>query len=267
MTSTFDLTKLSLESIVSALKRRRYFTVALVSWIAMGVLSISVLIPQAQQILDVTKQIQSTQSDLDKAKTAAAFADSLSASSLQKELDSFNHVLPATKPIIPLLSSLERVAGNAQITITSFDVVPGKIATQGGTLDTTGQTKSTIPGLLALPLKLEVMGTFGNMNLFFQGLDEVAPLVHASSIQFAALGSNSKDASASAQFKAVVNLESLFIPDQPKKAVSGAIPVLVKRTPEQQAVVDRVIQLASQNEFVLPSVNASGSGRLNYFTF
>ena len=203
------LSQITLSSIELYMKRHTYLTVAIVSWVVMIALSVLFVFPQGQRIVTETTQITLQQKKLSDATTKVAFLQALNGQDLERERTLLQTVLPSQKPVTPLISSMEKLAQDAGVTLKNFELNPGSVATTSAT-QTTTITKGFVPGVSSLPLKLEVQGGFAQMNTFFKSLDNLVPLVNVKTINFTQLSQNITSAGADAQYKASVELESLY---------------------------------------------------------
>lgn len=215
------LDQLSFASISAYLRKHRYLTVAVASWGVMIILGLSFLVPQIRLITEHANQLAIEEKKFEDLRNRVQFLTSLNRTELDTNTSLLQRVLPSVKPVIPLLSSMEQLAASAGIAVGSLEINPGKVATSGAQLSqtsTVGIQKSTVEGVYSLPLKLEIQGPFLSMNTFFKSLDSIVPLVNIKTIQFTALAKSVASDPSQAQYKAILELESLFIlPEPPPK--------------------------------------------------
>lgn len=260
-----SLFSLSAASLVPYLKRHRYLTVALASWVVMVALTVVFVMPQLQRISTNAANLKTEEQKFNDLKAKVTFLRSLNRSEVDANNKILQDVLPAYKPVLPLISSMEQLAGEAGVALKSMELNPGSVATEGGKLDTGSSQKSAIPGVYGLPLKLEVQGTFVSMNTFFKSLDRLLPLVNVKNIQFAA---GSSAGGGEAQYKATVELESLYIAgtDIPKVAITAQLPQLTAGDKKLIASLSATQQV--QPQIVAPNLSTgSGSGVLRSSVF
>ncbi len=259
---------ITLNMILVLARKRRFFTVSVLSWLIMAVLAVTVLVPQVKLIVEALTQLQEKETELTAITAKVSALQGIDTSLLTADIAVLETALPSQKPVLPLLYSLDKLAGASQVAISNFQVSPGDISTSSADLMSGTSLESQLaPGVLALPLDLDVTGSFSNMNTFFKTLDDVVPLIHVTSIEFAAYSGGSAQASAtsSALFQANVSLESLYTANK-KPGLAAA--EKVDLTPEEKNLVEklRTAYQTRQADLALQQVQtATSGGRTNLF--
>lgn len=240
------LAGLTTSSIMLYLRRHTYLTVAIVSWVAMAILTVAVVLPQINLITAHNENLGVEEKKLQDLQTRSRFLQALNPDTLRQQHELFQAVLPSQKPVSPLISSIERLALNAGATLQSYELSPGTIATEGARqVPETRQVKSLVEGVGALPLKLEVQGGFISMNTFFKSLDTVIPLVNVKTIDFTVLSQTRDAAPEAIQYKAAVELDSLYALPQSTRADPNAV-LTAFNASQQNLIASLSAMVASQ---------------------
>lgn len=260
------LSKVTISSIILYMRRHTYLTVAIVSWAVMIVLTLVFVIPQIQQISTQRSQIAVVEKKLADMVAKVQTLQALNPEELQAQRVLLQTVLPSQKPVTPLISSLEKLASDAGVSLKNFELSPGNVATDSSKpgLQVLA-VKGLIQGVGALPLKLEVQGEFSQMNVFFQSLDTVVPLVNVKTIDFTQLTQNVSSLLANTQYKASVELESLYaLPEAGTGKVDPNAVLPIVSAQERLLIASLSAQVAAQpptSSVFVPVGSASGSLR------
>ncbi|PWU22894.1 hypothetical protein C5B42_04900 [Candidatus Cerribacteria bacterium 'Amazon FNV 2010 28 9'] len=262
----FFLDNITSQVVVTYLKRHRYLTAAMISWVVMGVLTVVFLIPQIGLVAQHRSDVAAQQKKFDDTKAAVSFLQGLNADTLHTQATTVQSVLPQTKPVIPLLSSMEQLAAQAGISLNSLTLNPGKVST--GSADPSSAQKSTIDGVYSLPMRLEVQGQFLPMHTFFKSLDQLVPLINIKTIEFTALNQASS-VNQNSQYKAIVDLESLYVlPSSPSHTPTVQVPTL---TPLNQLSLNLIASLsamvANQPQPIIGASSSAGLARPDVFSY
>lgn len=259
-------TTLNTKALIATARKRRFFTLSIISWLTIALLSVVVLLPAVQSILTSMSELSEKQEDLDTLRTQVESLSTVDESIERQRIAILQAALPAEKPVLPLLYSLDKLAIQSQVGISNFQVSPGELSslTKEGS-----RTESTLaPGVFSLPLQMQVSGTFANLNSFFKQLDTIVPLVRITTIEFEGADTStteSASASGSAVYQANVTMESLFVSIAP--TANGV--VSSNLTPEHLALIERLTAAYSerQTDVALQTVSIStGSATRNIFS-
>lgn len=232
--------------VVAYLKRHKFLSIALAIWIAVVALTLLILAPRLDAIAKLRVKINTEDKKLTQIQQKLLFLQTLDATSLHNQEIDLQKALPSQKPVTPLLASLEILARNAGILLSSFELSPGLVASQSAA---TPSEKSGVmavtryPNIGALPLKMEVHGEFSQMNAFFRSLDLLVPLVQVRSIGFTALSQKKDSGSTEKQYRAEVELDSLYTLSEAKTTEPPeTLPAL---KPEEITLITRISQLVA----------------------
>lgn len=249
------LSSLTFDEIIHAIRRRKFLVLSILSWITMAALFVGVIIPQVRAIFQVFSDMKTQETALNDLKTKSDFLSGLDPTELQTQLSLMQAALPAAKPVVPLLSTIQSIAGESVVSINNFQLSPGDVATQSA-----GSTKTNIaalvPGVLTLPLKMEVSGDFATINSFFQHLDVVVPLLNVSSIQFSPYTLSKTATTSAGLYRASVQLQSLYIQQDTTKDT----PLTPLTSTEQQLLQTISQSVASYSGQQVVQITPIGSG-------
>ncbi len=266
---SFSLSEVTLPVLLALARKRRYLTVSIVSWIVVGILFVVAVVPQIQQIYATMQDIAVAEKEFANLQSQVTLLRSVDESAVKSDVALLTTVLPASKPVLPLLSSLETVALQTQVSLSNFQVNPGNIASESGTANT---IESVIKGVQALPFQLEVNGSFDSINSFFRLLDLQVPLVNITSIQFSRSGSIVASGSGTQNFRATVAIETLYTAGKGKTsaktnstATSSINPILTEKDTLLLASLSAMLEQSRQADKT-NTVPATQSGKRNLFT-
>lgn len=262
------LASMSFENILLYLRRHIYLTAAIISWVVMGILTLLIVVPQINLIISDNDKLAIEQQKLTDLQAKSQFLQAQNLSDLSTQKSMLDQVLPAEKPVIPLISSIEQMATDANVLLTSYELTPGSIATDAAATKT--QARSLVPGIGSLPLKLETQGVFASMNAFFKSLDNLVPLVNVKTIDFTVLSQSRGAAPADIQYRASVELDSLYaLPDTTRPDLNAKlIPLSVQ---QKQLIASLSAQVAAQPQITSitagPSATGSALPRQSIFSY
>lgn len=164
----------------------------LISLISLIVL-FSGITPQVNNIFDLQRDIKAGDEELKLLSQKKADLENIEARAAYGSLDSVNKVLPSKKPLLELLTALNLVAEQNNVSFANLSLSPGEISSQSAELldgakktssknkKKTSQSKNK-EGYDALSVELEVAGLFSDVQKFFIDIEKVAPLTNISSL-------------------------------------------------------------------------------------
>jgi len=248
--ASFDF---SYTAILAMAKRRRYFTISIFSWLVILILAAVILVPSIQTILEARAELSTAAAELDTKQQLITSLQSLDTQDIARANKVLAAALPIEKPVLPVLYSVDRLAAQAQVSVSDFQVSPGLLGTSSGKLETQVSDASLIsPKLATLPLKMNVAGGFDSLSKFFQSLDNVVPFIQINSIEFSTdnlptsvSSPQQTQSSSSAQYSAEVALSSLYL----KSALpSGDVKSIVPLNSKELSLLDRLTIANNQRE-------------------
>jgi len=113
--------------------------------------------PRIKDILDLNKSIKDLENKVANVDRKLSILSSLDSNSLLSQVTEAEKALPSQKDIPGLLSSLDRLAQETGVSITSFQVVPGEI---------TATSSAKAIGAESLPFKMSVSGSYEGVKSF-----------------------------------------------------------------------------------------------------
>lgn len=266
-----ELSAWDVATVVAMAKKRRYLTVAVLSWITIGLLCVFFLLPQLGVLVSNISTVQAKEKELAAVKDRIAFLSSEPAQEIDRHLTVLRTALPETKPVLPLLASLERIAADSSVSVGNLELSPGNVATQAAEVKETDSqvqedVKTAFEGVYALPLRFNMQGTFDNMTAFFKKLDTVVPLILVNTIQFSDTNESAPGTDqGQAIFRANVELDSIY---RKVEAGDSSIPLtpLTERQKDILATLEEAAQKAQEdaNRTIVPE--AAGTRRENLFS-
>lgn len=154
------------------LNTRRYLALAIAFGLGAAVLLFSATYPQVKGVVANNKELKQETEKLLLTKKKAAELSQLRSSPEFAQADKVNEVLPSHKPILELLSSVHRVAKEAQVGINNLEVSPGEIASEAAQVKKEAAGKNYI----SLDLVLNVTGKRENVEQFMILIEQASPI-------------------------------------------------------------------------------------------
>lgn len=253
---------LSVATIMALAKRRRYLSISVVSWVVIIILTAVVLVPAVQTILEIRDQLAVASEELDTKNQLISGLQGLDTQEIARMNLILSAALPIDKPVLPVLYSIDRLATDATVSLSNFQVSPGLLGTASAKLDSSApggsQVSAISPQIAALPLKMSVSGKFNNLSTFFQSLDNVVPFIQINSIQFAT-DATTKTASGSADYIAEVALSSLYLKNSVAK---GEVKAVAPLSAKELTLLERLTKanearLADTANTVAPTISTT----------
>lgn len=143
------------------------------------VLLLAVGLPQIQQNFTLWNSWQKEKAARDQLRKKVAQLQQVSTDITADQAALVNTVMPSRKPLLELLSGLNQVALLTNVTFQTVELSPGSIATAAAetapTTKRTGNTRKANQEYETLEVDLTVTGRLGDINRFFQQVEQVAP--------------------------------------------------------------------------------------------
>jgi Tfp pilus assembly protein PilO len=262
--------KLTLKNInwKTFLTTRRYlvFTGCVVGLTGMMVLG--AIFPQVSQSLQLYQESQLEATKLKTLQSKVSALDQIR-DLQQADRTKVDQILPSEKPLLQLITALNTVASQSQVTLSEIQLNPGKISTQSGTLTgispggtagasgsatrpaavTQMATNRSASGVEKLTVGLTVSGSLEQINQFLENIENVVPITDVTSIQLATAGRSTSvvatgSANPAAGFQAQLKLSTYFFTQPILATVEAPLPKVGAR--EQQL-------LGNLNTFIFPN--------------
>ncbi len=187
------------------------------------------------------------------------------------EAETVDAVLPSTKPLIELLTSLNAVASAANISITEFEISPGKISTISGQVaakptaapEKNARAKPTAPKtaakkLTTLSLQLTAEGSLANVDEFLRQIEKITPITTVTSLSLSREYLDESQLEVNA--KAELGLETYFFTQPVSVTLNSPLPKIGQ---QEQQVFNTI------KSFIPPSLEKQtqiqGGGQIDFF--
>lgn len=248
---------------------RRYLSLAILfGFVSLLVLGVGV-IPQIQAALQIQQETNVENKKLTALEQKVRQLENVLTPEILAQIDTVNLLLPSRKPLLDLLSSLNVVAGQAQVSFTGIELSPGSIATDSASLADQG-TKRKGKGSSAsdsLDVKLKVQGSLAQLNQFFELVERTTPLTTITSLSLSPknkavgltseglLQTNEEDPTLAQQYEAELDVSAAYFTQSVSAAVDAALPTLNR---SQQEIVDELATFSVQQVNQQPSIQGGG---------
>lgn len=157
------------------LDTRRYLALAIgIGAVALG-LAVFAVLPQTQAILDLNTQRVNESAKLIKLQKKAAQLQTVNDPQIQAQSNLVNLLLPARKPLVELLGSLNNSATATGVKVNQVVLAPGNIATDSADFATEIANQTGPAGSLDVDVMLD--GTLAQLNSFFTAIEKTTPLI------------------------------------------------------------------------------------------
>jgi Tfp pilus assembly protein PilO len=260
-----DLQHINLKALMT---NRRYLLMA-GTIVALTILMIiGAIVPQILGSLETYTQIQQQAQKLQALQTKAQALDQIR-DLQQEDRSKVDQALPSEKPLLQLITAINTVAQQAQVSVSEVQLSPGKISTSsaGANAGTSSlaasssaqsrtasvvaaaTSKTSIPGAEKLTVGLKVSGSLAQINQFIQDIEKVAPITDVTSIQLStgsrstSVIASSESASPASSFQAKLQLSTYFFTQSIAATIEAPLPKVGAR--EQDL-------LANLNSFIFP---------------
>ncbi|MCA9369956.1 MAG: type 4a pilus biogenesis protein PilO [Pseudomonadales bacterium] len=238
------------------LSRRRYLFTAVALLAGSALLIFVVAIPQANMAYEKQQQTTALRKEiavLEKKRDQLQLVQQQT----QEQSEVADAALPSKKPLLELLSSLRSAANQSGVTLSTFEVSPGELATASA------QTKrsSQVEDYDALDLYVELEGDFTSIQSFLQIIEQFAPFTSFTKVT---LQKKSNDQTANFRSAGVLRAELetrtyYFIKDV-TTSVDTPLPEIAS---DQEEVLVKLDQL---NRIVVPTqTQIEGGGSQDFF--
>src|SRR5579859_4791049 len=144
------------EAILPYMRLHQYLAAAIVSWIVIALLAVFYVFPQISGINDLLSQINEGNQKFTALKAQVDFLHALNPETLSSEVNDVTVALPQSKPVLPLLTTLQSFAQLNSVSIGDLKLNPGQVGTGSAALSSLSQSAFT--GVSSLPFQLSVTG-------------------------------------------------------------------------------------------------------------
>ena len=185
-----EFSSLSDVTLKSVLRIRRFLYVPLISVILIVVLTFVVVVPNFRQIFTLRKEIAEAQEEFDRLTVKKETLESLEREVLDGQVEKLLEALPSEQAYLVWIRTLNSIAQNNNITLDSFGLSPGSVATSSS-LPRVGQDTDADPGrqvsassnLRNVALGFGISGSLNSIQSFFSDLESALPLIRIGNIE------------------------------------------------------------------------------------
>lgn len=161
------------------LATRQQFVLSLVLGFVGVCLVLFAIIPWTQQAYGFFQEWNNEKPTLQKLQAKLQQLQSLEYTPEYSQVGMVSEALPSKKPLLELLTSLNSVSSQTTVSIDSFEISPGLIATDAASLEQV--VKSSGP-YDKLTLALKLTGTFESIQEFMVQLERISPFTTITSL-------------------------------------------------------------------------------------
>ncbi len=231
------------------LSTRRDFVIAIVLGVVGVGLLLFAIIPQTQGAFSLYQELDGEKPKLQKLLAKLQELQNLAYTPEYAQIGQVNAALPSKKPLLELLTGLNAVSAQTHVSIDSFELSPGLIATNEAELASI-QSAATAYDKLALSLKLT--GTFESIQEFMVQLERISPFTSIISLDL----SDPKPAPDGTLFQSVeLETETYYFTQPIRVTIDAPIP---KITAEDQKVLSDLRQFSVTDLPVQTEIRGGG---------
>jgi Tfp pilus assembly protein PilO len=159
------------------LTTRRNLAIAIVLGVVGAGLVLFAVLPQAQQAYELYEKNALERPKLEKLQTKLNQLKDLAYTPEYAQIGRVNAALPSKKPLLELLTGLNNVATISLVSIDTFELNPGLIASEGAELSSAASGPYD-----RLTVKLQLTGTFESIQEFMIQLERISPFTTITSL-------------------------------------------------------------------------------------
>jgi len=254
---------------------RRYLSLSVAIGAVALIMVVLGIIPQIQTTLAFQQKATTEGKKLASLEQKARQLEEILTPEILDQIDTVNILLPSKKPLLELLSSLNQIATQANVTFSGIELSPGTIASEAGAVVPTSTSKTkakakkgTVKSSATsdtLDVKLTVEGDLVDLNQFFELVERTAPLTTVTSLSLSpknkALGSLSGGASRPLEerlgqaYEADLLVSAAYFTQSISAAIDAQLPALSQ---SQQTIVAELATFSVQPFQKQPTIQGGG---------
>lgn len=210
MKLTLDLKKTDFQTLFAA--RKYIFLAGGIAVVAVGMLLFGV-IGQVGGISDLVTANKTEQVTNQALQTKVKALQQVSYTTEFAKSAQINLALPSAKPLLQLITGVNNVAQQANVSLSDVTTSPGKLASQSGKIITTTtgnsssilDTVSTVHGVNILTIGLKAHGSLTEINTFLDLIEKITPITQVTKLSLNVAAPNAPAVSTSSTSAAVVD--------------------------------------------------------------
>jgi hypothetical protein len=256
------------------LETRRYLSLSVLIALVSLLVIVLGIVPQIQASLGIQQKITVEGKRLATLEQKARQLEDILTPPILAQIDTVNILLPSRKPLLELLSSLNQVATQTEVTVAGIELSPGSIATESTTKSTkststrgqavtTGKSSSVTD---SLEVDLSIHGSLAQLNQFFSLVEKTAPLTTITSLSLSPTTKSSGLTSANSvtiplserlaeEYEANITVSAAYFTQSISAAVEAQLPALNQ---SQQTIVEELANFSVQPFEKQPNIQGGG---------
>lgn len=231
--------KLDLENInIRRLLTNRKYLFVTIGFSLLGVIILlTSIFPQVSKIVEIQNDIDSQSQKLKQLQIKLSSLQDAQTLQLVENAQSIDHALPSYKPLLELMSGINYVARQSNISIEDIQLTPGIISEEEQNSDQViKKTTQDLGGYKSLSVDLKISGNMSEINSFLSQLERISPLINVNKI---ALSEEKKlvDDFLNSDFEAELEIMTYYFTKTVKSAVNTPLPSVGQK---EQELIDEI---------------------------
>lgn len=249
------------------MQTRRYLAIAIGLASLSAFVGLTILFPNINKARTASANLNTEKSRLANLQRKNSTLQNVQNTDLYNRKDSINAILPSTKPLLQLLSQIDRVSGETGVIVAEFGVIPGEISTPSAQAKTTKPVQGTNPNLDSIETKIVIIGKIDSINNFLRAVNNITPLTETTELSLKAINRqdlvDQQKISDPNVFEATLTLTSYFFIAKIETDPSQDLPDATQFTAEGSEQLDQFqIPVSSQ---IPVNFTIQGGGKVDLF--
>lgn len=204
------------------------------------VLFLTSLTPQINSISNLYNDLIKENKRLAQLKIKVAQLTDSANSLIVTNSDKVNQALPSKKPLLELLTTLNKVGNDTFVSFDDISLSPGKISTESAETTTTNKNKAHSKSTPAskyetMELDVTVTGKINDVNKFLREIEEIAPFSTVTAMSLNEKTSNTIEKPLESLFEAKITITTYFFTKDVVARIDTTLPEL---TVAQREIID-----------------------------
>ncbi len=250
------------------LSTRRYLFGAIGMSVLSMIIFFMIIFPRIQGAQVHRQELQLQQQRLKDSTEKLTLLQNVDQTALFQERARIEALLPASKPLLPLIARMEKLSIDTNIIVTSFEVSPGELSTESAELkkQSTKAQETTSDTVLNLPLNLTIYGSIENIYQFLEGIDTLIPIADITGVSLATTQVSeiqSESSGVNPVYEAKLSLQAYYYLAKPKSSSQQPLPNVQLRPDLLEKLQTFVIPEAQPSDALPPEI--LNGGKLDLF--
>lgn len=161
------------------LATRKYLVISIACGVVAALFLLFLAYPRINELTNLNKKIDSENQKLEKYQKKLRGLEQVASLKEFKNRAAIEQVLPSYKPLLELLTNLNKTAQNNQVSLESFDLKPGKIASQGAVVV---EEKNNKQGYSTMEISFTAKGQLEALDNFLEAIEKMSPITSIKTI-------------------------------------------------------------------------------------